>query len=167
MTDLDKKKHIEEEVFVVENSGEIPEVTLHESLYHLTEDPDGPSLKLDAEDIIPLKQAVFRRYRAIILRDLDPASRDKSIYRGLARCLANWQRLEKFCNRENMNFRTIQNEAVIALKNFFDNEIKDVQSGSRSSCINCTHHEIETLVYFLGFTLDEMPKGWQDICPSK
>lgn len=167
MNEFDKKVCIEEEVFVVQHSGEIPEVTLHESIYHLTEDLDGPGLMLDNKDIFYLKQAVISRYRTIILRDLDPANRDKSIYRGLARCMVNWQRLEKFCYRENMDFRIIQNETANALKKFFDNEIKDMQSGSRSSCINCSHHEIETFVSSLGFPLDDMPKGWQKMCPSK
>ena len=38
MKESDKKTYIEEEVFVVQHSGEIPEVTLHESLYYLSED---------------------------------------------------------------------------------------------------------------------------------
>lgn len=166
MTDSDKKYHIEEEVFVVENSGEIPEVTLYESLYHLSEDPDGPSLKLDAEDIIPLKQAVFRRYRAIILRDLDPGNRDKRIYRGLARCNANWQRLQRFCLRENMDYGPIRDETAGALVQFLENEIRDVQSSRRSSCINCSLQEIEILVHSLGVSQDNLPEGWQDLCSS-
>ncbi len=166
MKEVDKKTYIEEEAFVVLHSGEIPEVTLHESLYHLTEDSDGPVLMLDGKDILPLKQAVVSRYREIILRDLDPANRDKSIYRGLARCAANWQRLEKFCRRENLALQAIRDEVAIALGQFFDNEIRDVQSGSRVSCINCSHQEIENLAYSLGSSLDNLPKGWQELCLS-
>ena len=72
MIDPDKKKYIEEEAFMIVHSGEIPQVTLQSSLHYLTEDPEGPCLELNGDDIIPLKQAVVERYRVIILRDLDP-----------------------------------------------------------------------------------------------
>jgi hypothetical protein len=166
MKELDKETYIAEEVFVVQHSGEIPEVTFHESLYYLTEDPEGPGLQLNFDDIFSLKQAVVKRYRVIILRDLDPKNRDKRIYRGLARCVANWQRLHNFCSREKIDFQTIQNETAIVLKDFFDNELYDVQNDSRSSCINCSHQEIGTLVNCLGLSENDLPKGWQELCLS-
>ena len=58
MKNLDKKAYIAEEAFMVLHSGEIPEIALHSSLYYLTEDPDGPGLELNADEILPLKQAV-------------------------------------------------------------------------------------------------------------
>ncbi|MFC1837141.1 hypothetical protein ACFLYW_00470 [Thermodesulfobacteriota bacterium] len=161
---MDKKRYIEEEAFVIQHSGEIPEVTLHESLYHLTQDPDGPVLTLETEDVLPLKNAVVKRYRAIILRDLDPGNRDKSIYRGLARCLANWQRMHKFCTREGIEFRAIQHETATALMRFIDNELAEVQGGSRTSCINCCQAEIDELARSLGLRLDDFPDGWQELC---
>jgi hypothetical protein len=82
MKESDKKTYIEEEVFVVQHSGEIPEVTLHESLYYLSEDDEGPGLQVKPDDVFPLKLAVVKRYRTIILRDLAPGNRDKRIYRG-------------------------------------------------------------------------------------
>lgn len=164
MRSPDKDTYIAEEVFVVLHSGEIPEVTLHESLYHLTEDPDGPCLKLHNKDVLPLKRAVIKRYRAIILRDLDPENRDKRIYRGLARCAANWQRLLNFCTRENMDFQEIRIEAAQALKEFLAVEVADVQRGRRCSCINCTYKDIETLVNSLGLSVDDLPAGLQDLC---
>ena len=164
MKDLDKKSYIEEEVFVVQHSGEIPEVTLYESLYHLTEDPDGPALNLEAEDILPLKQAVVKRYRVIILRDLDPGNRDKRIYRGLARCAANWQRLMKFCIREGIDSQEIRKEAANALQEFLDVEVIDVGSGNRSSSINCCQADIEELAISLGVSLDSLPEGWRELC---
>ena len=166
MHSQDKGTHIAEEAFVILHSGEIPEVTYHESLYFLTEDTDGPGLQLNSDDILPLKQAVVKRYRAIILRDLDPGNRDKSLYRGLARCVANWQRLMKFCNRERIDFSLIQAETVDALKEFLNNEVGDVQSGRCSSCINCSYKEIEALVISLGISGGDLPKGWQELCPE-
>jgi hypothetical protein len=164
MSIQDKKALIAEETFVVQHSGEIPEVTLHESLYHLSEDPDGPCLILEAEDILTLKHAVVARYRAILLRDLDPENRDKRIYRGLARCLANWLRLHKFCTREEIELQSIRAETAIALKQFLINELNDVQNNSSSSCINCCEAELEELIGFLGLSDDELPEGWRGLC---
>ena len=124
MIDPDKKEYIEEEAFMVLHAGEIPEIAMHSSLHHLTEDPDGPGLELNADDIRPLKQAVVERYRTIIFRDLDPGNRDKRIYRGLARCAANWQRLVKFCSRENMDSAAIRVETAAALQLFLQQEVR-------------------------------------------
>ena len=166
MSNQNKEALIAEEAFVVFHSGEIPEVTYHESLYYLTEDAEGPGLQLNFDDIIPLKQAVVKRYRTIILRDLDSENRDESIYRGLARCSANWQRLEKFCTREKMDFSVMRAETAEALTRFLCDEVSDVQSGSRSSCINCCQAEIEELAISLGVFLDDLPEGWRELCPA-
>jgi len=162
----DKKTHIEEEAFIIEHSGEIPEVALHSSLYYLVEDPEGPGLRLDDEDVLPLKLAVAKRYRVIILRDLTPDNRDKSIYRGLARCAVNWQRLLKFCIRENLNNQEIKLETADALQKFLANEMADVKSNGRSSSVNCSSGELESLVVSLGLSEDNLPKGWQGVCPA-
>ena len=166
MKHSDKKTYIDEEVFLVLHSGEIPEVTLHESLYHLTEDPDGPAFILDDRDILPLKEAVVKRYRAIILRDLDPGNRDKRIYRGLARCVANWQRLLNFCTRESMDFKAIRAETAKALRIFLQQELSDVQSGKRKTCINCSQVEIKDLAESLGISPADLPEMWKKLCPG-
>jgi len=166
MKEQDKAEYLAEEVFVVLHSGEIPEVTFHESLYYLTGDTEGPGLSLNSNDIIPLKLAVLKRYREIILRDLGLENRDKDIYRGLARCLANWQRLRKFCTREKLEYSEIQSEVAKSLQEFLQQEIIDVQSGNRSSSINCSQAEIEELAFSLGFLTDELPEGWQELCPA-
>ena len=163
MKELDKDKYLVEEAFVVQHSGEIPEVTLHESIYYLTEDSEGPCLSLNSNDIIPLKLAVVKRYREIIARDLNPENRDKSIYRGLARCSANWKRLLKFCTREKLELSEIQAEVAELLQRFLQQESADVQSGNRSSCINCNQAEIEELSISLGLSTDELPEGWQGL----
>ena len=166
MKEVGKNTYIEEEAFVVRHSGEIPEVTLHESLYYLTHDPEGPGLSLNGKDILPLKLAVVGRYRTIILRDLEPNNRDKRSYRGLARCAANWQRLLKFCAREGLDSAAIRHETAVALQNFLQKELVDVQSGGRSSCINCPSVEIEHLAKDLGLPLDSLPDGWRELCPA-
>ena len=165
MPGQNKEAYIAEEVFVVLHSGEIPEVTLHDSLYYLTEDPDGPGLELEAGDMLPLKQAVVKRYREIILRDLDPKNRDKRIYRGLARCAANWQRLLKFCTRENQDLAALRTETAEALLNFLQQELFEVQSKKRFSSINCSEAEVSRLAISLDIVPDDMPLGWQGLCP--
>ena len=167
MIGSDKKEYIEEEAFLVQNSGEIPEVTLQSSLYYLTEDPEGPGLELGADDIRILKQAVVSRYRAIVLRDLDPGNRDKRIYRGLARCAANWQRLLKFCSRENMECAAVKIETAEALKIFLVQEVLDVESGKRSSSINCPKANISNLALSLGLSAADLPEGWEKLCPEE
>ena len=164
MKEPDKKTFIAEEVFVVQHSGEIPEVTFHESLHYLTKDPDGPALKLDTQDVIPLKHAVVKRYREIILRDLNPENRDKGIYRGLGRCSANWKRFREYCTREKLGFLEIQAEVAKLLQEFLQQETADVLSGNRSSCVNCSQAEIEELAISLGLSTDELPEGWQGLC---
>ena len=159
-----KDKYLAEEVFVVKHSGEIPEVTLHESLYYLTEDSEGPCLSLNSNDLIPLKLAVVRRYREIIARDLNPENRDKRIYRGLERCSVNWKRLLKFCTREKLDFLETQAEVAELLQEFLQQETADVLSGNRSSCVNCSQAEIEELAISLGLSTDELPEGWQGLC---
>jgi hypothetical protein len=164
--DLDKKTYIEEEAFMIEHSGEIPEVALHSSLYYLGEDPEGPGLHLDADDVLPLKQAVVKRYRVIILRDLDPENRDKRMYRGLARCAVNWQRLLQFCTRENLACQTIKLETAGALQKFLANEVADVKDNGRRSSVNCSAGELESLVVSLELSGNELPEGWQEVCPA-
>ena len=80
---------IEEEIFAISHSGEMPEVALHTALYDLQEASAGPRLRLASEDIEKLKDAVEQRYQRILLRDLNPRFRDRSIYRGIARAIAS------------------------------------------------------------------------------
>jgi len=161
-----KQGHIAEEAFIVETSGEIPEVAMHSSIYYLTEDPDGPALQLDSEDILPLKQAVVKRYRAIILRDLDSGNRDKGIYRGLARCAHNWQRLIKFCARENIAIGAYRVETAGAMQRFLQQEIADTESAERTSSINCSSEVVESLAGSLGLAVADLPEGWLTLCPK-
>ena len=165
--DLDKETYIAEEEFMVLHSGEIPEIALHSSLYYLAEDPDGPGLELNAGEILPLKQAVAKRYREIILRDLEPENRDKRIYRGLARCAVNWQRLVKFCSAESLDFTAIRTETGGALQSFLQQEIMDVAGRKRASSINCSREEIAGLAESLGLATADLPEGWQELCPEE
>jgi hypothetical protein len=167
MKKLDRKADIAEEAFMILHSGEIPEIAYNGSLYYLREDPDGPGLELDGDEILSLKLAVVERYRTIILRDLDPGNRDKGIYRGLARAVVNWQRLHKFCTSQILECGATRAQTAAALVNFLQQEIIDVKSSKRASSINCSQEEIAALARGLGLAPAGLPAGWQDLCPEE
>jgi hypothetical protein len=136
-----------EETLIIRHSGEIPEIAFHGSLYYLGQDPHGPGLDLAAEEIELLRQAVLARYREIILRDLNPENRDKPLYRGLQRCICNWERLEKFCRRQSLPVcETLRLSVAGALDLFLRQEEREVQAGSRTSSINCGPEELQNFV---------------------
>jgi hypothetical protein len=159
----DKAEQLADELLIVRHSGEIPEVALHGSIYYLTQDPDGPRIMLEAKDIAQLKSAVVERYCEIIFRDLEPDNRDKGLYRGLARCVANWGRLSRFCHREGREVDRIRSKVAAALCRFIDREFRDVQSGSRTSCVNCTLPEFESLLAEIRLSPDQLPPGWLNL----
>ena len=136
---------LEDEVLIIKDGGEIPEVTYHSSLFYLTRDPDGPGISLSEDDLRPLKKAVVEGYRKIIIRDLMIENRDKGLYRGLERCAANWDRVVGFCERENLDMGELAEEVCKALKLFFYAEVNDVITLGKSTCVNCT---VETLIDF-------------------
>ena len=161
-----KKKYIEEEALIVKHSGEIPEVVLHGSVFFLTTDPDGPRIHLETTDLRYLKKIVVERYCEIIRRDLDPANRDKTIYRGLARSYANWNRLNNFCDKENFETGPIQSEIAAQLMDFMINEINEVQAGTRTSCINLSVEFLRNFFMALGVSIQNLPTGWERLCVS-
>ena len=59
-------------------------------------------------------------------------------------------------------FYNMQNFCV-SLQKFLFIEINDVLNGNRSSCINCSAKEIETLVNSLGLSVADLPDEWQTI----
>jgi len=160
----DREFFLEEEVLIVRNSGEIPEVAFHGSVYYLTEDPDGPELTLTEDNLRLLKKQVIARYQDIVLRDLIPENRNKSIYRGLKRSIANWRRLLKFCERENQNIAVFRKEVAQALINFLHQEDSDVSTGLRDSCINCTASELLLFARKLQLSTEMLPESWQNLC---
>jgi hypothetical protein len=162
----DKRYYLEEELLLVQNSGEIPEVAYHGSLYYLTEDPEGPALPLSAADLLPLQQAVYERYRRIILRDLNPALRSKRIYRGLLRCIANWKRFCNYCNKAQLNASPVRQEAAAALVRFLQQEKEDVQQKGRPSSINCSAAGLGSLIEAFALSPEKLPEGWESLCPA-
>jgi hypothetical protein len=152
-----KKNILSEEAFLILHSGEVPEVAYYGSIHYLTEDPEGPLLNIEPRDLISLEGAVVQRYRTIILRDLIPENRDRSIYRGLKRCAANWKRLVNFSDKISIDISSIRKEVIEALKDFLSQEIMDVSSGKRKTCINCSYSVLTEFAYGLGLSRDDLP----------
>jgi hypothetical protein len=162
-----KKNILSEEAVLILNSGEIPEVAYYGSIYYLTEDPEGPHLNIEPRDLISLEEAVVQRYRTIILRDVTLGNRGRSIYRGLKRCAANWKRLVNFSDKRSIDISSIRKEVTEALKDFLRQEIMDVSSGKRKTCINCSYSVLTELAYGLGLSRDELPTRVKMLCTDK
>ena len=162
-----KKNILSEEAFLILHSGEVPEVAYYGSIHYLTEDPEGPLLNIGPLDLISLKEAVVQRYRTIILRDVTPGNRDRSVYRGLKRCAANWKRLVNFSDKRGMDISSVRMEAAEALKDFLRQEIMDVSSGKRKTCINCSYSVLTELAYGLGLSRDDLPTRVKTLCTGK
>jgi hypothetical protein len=163
----DREEILDEEILIIRHSGEIPEITFHSSLYYLSQDPEGPHLQLTAEDLALLREQVIERYREIMLRDLDPDNRDKSIYRGIKRCIFNWERLGKFCLREKLAVgKHLQQEITSALRAFLHQEALEVRDGLRVSCINCSNEELLEFTEQIDLPLQELPANLGQLCPE-
>ncbi|MDA3972309.1 MAG: hypothetical protein PF442_13260, partial [Desulfobulbaceae bacterium] len=138
-------------------------VAFNSSLYYLTEDEDGPQLRLTQADLALLKHAVVQRFRVIILRDLQPENRTKSIYRGLERSCANWFRLKGYCPKGDMGFAELQIEITEDLSAFLIAELHDVCIHGAVSCVNCTQVRLKEYADSLGVDLDNVASGWRQL----
>ncbi len=164
MINEDRMAILEGEVYVLRDSGEIPEIALHSTLYFLTRDPEGPQMLLDEEELATLQDAALARSREIVLRDLDPANRDLGMYRGLRRSIYNWQRMQDFCQRigrECSPFKETIRRTCVA---FLEQELIDVRSGQRRSSVNCTGEQLLEFAGSIDLPSDMLPAGWQELC---
>lgn len=156
--------HLLDELLIVRHSGEIPEVALHGSIFFLSRDPDGPTIEITPDELLLLKKMVVARYREIINRDLDANNRDKGLYRGLARCICNWQRMKQFCQNEGFATDLVRKDVASALISFLKEETFDIAAKQRIPSINCTALELTVFIEELGINCGDLPGGWSDIC---
>ncbi len=168
---MDKDKNeierlLEEEAFLIKHSGETPEIAYHSSLHFLFEDLDGPRLKREEIDLLPLKRAVFERYKRILFRDLNPKNRDRRIYRGVARSIANWHRLKTYSQREGFDIKGVREETRKRLLSFLKVEYEDVKGGRRKPSINCTYDELLEFARELRLSEKEIPDGIKRLCQT-
>jgi hypothetical protein len=166
MINEDRAALLEEEIYILRDSGEIPEIAYHSTLHYLTEDPEGPRLVLTGEELESLQDAALHRYREIVLRDLDPANRDLGMYRGVRRTLYNWQRMQDFCRRIERDCAGFSRVVARALRDFLARELTDVRSGERHSSVNCSAARILELAREVELSPDSLPEGWQMLCPA-
>ncbi|MFV0439420.1 MAG: hypothetical protein ACK5PS_18720 [Desulfopila sp.] len=160
-------EYLENEWLVVRHSGEMPEVALYSSLYYLTEDTDGPRMQLKERELRDLKRAAMERYQDIVLRDLQPNNRDTSIYRGVKRAIINFQRYQRFCQRQGIcfpvEFRADAGEVLLRL---LGAEVTEVRAGLRETTINCSFDELLRFAVELGLGPGVLPAGLPAICPG-
>ena len=160
-----KEKYLEEEILIIEDTGgEMPEVALHGSIFFLCGDSEGPRLTLTEEEKLPLKKAVVNRYQTIILRDLQPENRRKSIYRGLRRSAVNWKRMKFFAEREKLEIEHVRSKIARALLAFLKEEVHSVQERGELSCVNCNRDTLQEFAEEIGLSTEELISGWQDLC---
>ena len=165
MINEDRTAILEEEVLILRDSGEIPEIAFHSSLHYLMTDEEGPQMVLTAEELQLLQDVALSRYREIVLRDLNPANRDLGMYRGIRRTLYNWQRMQDFCKRIGRGDGSSFKETVgRALVDFLKQELVDVRRGSRTSSVNCSVDKIVAFAGMLDLAPDCLPVGWQELC---
>ena len=158
--DVSRQELIADEAFMLADGGEMPEVAFHSAVYYLTRDEDGPRLQLEEEDVAILKEAVVRRYKAIVLRDLCPDNKNKSIYRGLKRSAANWQRLQLYAEQENIDLSHVQVQAAEAL---VKHEYDAVVCKGEVCCVNCSPERLAAFAKSLGVTLESEVEEWHKL----
>jgi hypothetical protein len=159
-----RNSSLEDEWYQVRYSGEIPEIALHSSIHHLTEDKSGPGIVLAEEELHFLLNAAKERYLEIILRDITPTNRDTSAYRGVLRTICNWRRFKRFCDRHRMEAESIRDVVVNRFLSFLEVEIEEVKRGERHSCMNCGVEEIICFSEELGFSVDHLRDDLERIC---
>jgi len=162
-----RKELIEDEWLIVRHSGEIPEIALSSVFYYLTEDEDGPCIRLTEQELNYLQSGAEQRYHEIVLRDLQSENRDKTIYRGLKRTIFNYYRYQAFCLRQGVDSGSFQPQVVSAFLSFIHRETADVASGQRSCCLNVSYTEIAAFSAELGIGMNELPAGLKKICPEE
>jgi len=179
-----RQELLEEEWFIVRHSGELPEVAFHSALHHLTEDPQGPRLHLETEEIQTLREAAIARYREILLRDLCYEQRKLPVYRGIKRALFNWQRLTAFCKRQDRDCHDLRDavaEAFLLLLQKTGQSSGKVEPtsecsaailGPNNACpslafvFNCTIDEVLLFAHELGMSEEQIPGDIHQICPG-
>ena len=155
---------LEDEWYHVRYSGEIPEVALHSSLFYLTNDPDGPGLRLEKDHIHYLHEAVLARYCEIVVRDLTPENRDLSIYRGVLRAISNWRRMKRFCQRHECSYERARMEISHQFLVFLENEIEENIQEKNLKKIDCSLDDLRSFALELGISIKHLEKSIKPLC---
>ncbi len=158
--------HLDNEWYLVRHSGETPEIALYSALHFLTEAEDGPRLVLTGDQLGQLKEAAAERYREIILRDLQPENRGKTIYRGIKRSIVNYQRFSCFCRRQGLDGRAFKKVVAASLLVFLARESVERTKSDRPSSLNCSFLELNDFARKVGLVEDSLPRHMEALCPE-
>ncbi len=141
---------LENEWYLVRYSGETPEIAFHAAIYHLTEDSEGPLIKLSQSQYDMLQNAAVDRFLEIIVRDLLHKNSTTSMYRGICRSIVNYHRFRNFCVRQQREWPEVHEKAAAALCGFLETECELVKDSGRPSLVNCTRRELIDFAADLG-----------------
>ncbi len=164
MTEGERGELLDDEWLIVRNSGEIPEITYHSSVYYLQEDDDGPALELTDDECRVLKEAALERYHEIIIRDISLENYHQSIYRGVRRTLYNWQRCQVFCVRQSIRNDAFRETAARALLCFLKSGIAVAGRTLPVHFINCSIADLRELIEELKVDPGQLPHDIAKFC---
>ena len=154
---------VEDEILMVEDGGEMPEVALYSSLYYLRQDQEGPQLTLTKPEIGLLKKAVLNNFNKIIQREIRVENRGTAPHRGLERTIANWFRLQKFAEKEQLNTSKIKKELQHNIVSFICHEYNEVLINKQQSVINCSPERLLQLCQDIDLDLTSHQPNWQQL----
>jgi hypothetical protein len=135
--------HLEDEAFIIETSGEMPEVALAESLLHLGH--------VEPEELDCLRAATARGYLRLLARDFDPGAVGKSHFRGLERAWDNLARLQGFLARVGWELGPVASDLAGRLAAFLAAEELGLKRGRGYAA--CSREQVLALAGELGLSL--------------
>ncbi len=164
MNEAERLEMLDDEWLIIRNSGEIPEITYHSSLYFLTDDPVGPGLLLVKEEIRVLQSAAVERYEEIILRDLLLENYHKTIYRGIRRSIYNLERYQQFCTRQGMEWQGFQETVAQQLLLFLGQGRLAAGKELPLLFLNCTFAQLLSFSDECGVARERLPDDAAHYC---
>ena len=153
-----------DEWLIVRNSGEIPEITYHASLYYLEKDPLGPNTELTNGQKQYLKDAAVERYQEIILRDIQIENFPKTIYRGVRRTIYNWHRYQAFCARQGLECRKFRQTVATILLLFLEQGTKAAGESLPEQFLNCRFDDLVQFGEELHLKEEKLPGNLSRYC---
>jgi len=164
VTEDERSELLDDEWLIVRNSGEIPEITYHSSLYFLEQDSDGPDLTLTETEKQFLKDAALDRYFEIILRDIQLENFHKTIYRGIRRSIYNWHRCLAFAERQGIDCDGFRETVVAALVLFLAEGSNAAGGSLPERFLNCSFDELMEFFEDLRFAFEELSLELEGFC---
>lgn len=158
---------IENEWYIVRNSGEVPEIAYNSAIYFLSRAENGPQLMLHESHISRLRQAAVDRFEEIVLRDLYHENVGTSSHRGVARSICNYQRFVQFCRRQELSPLLIQKKAAELYSTFLQIESRRLATKSNNTVINCSFSELKRFALTLGTPFLNEYLVCESHCPQK